>query len=96
MKTKPKAVKLDSAEFAILLELDAVQPGSKEKGRNFQFNTWALQADVRPLTRLKKRGLVDSEGRGLGKQWWITPAGIDAYETRAAQMLLAKYNAQNS
>lgn len=45
----------------------------------YQINTWALPAELQPhiheLPRLKRRGLVDGEGQGRSRQWWITDEG---------------------
>lgn len=46
----------------------------------YQFNTWALPPELPAhlLPNLKRRGLVDAEGRGNGRQWWITDQGKEA------------------
>lgn len=46
----------------------------------YQFNTWALPPELSAhlLPNLKRRGLVDAEGRGNGRQWWITDTGKEA------------------
>ena len=52
----------------------------KGEGGEYQLNTWAIDAGSiftrgRDLQSLKRRGLVDAEGRGNQRQWWITEAG---------------------
>jgi hypothetical protein len=48
----------------------------------YQFNTWRISGDGidsfkvgADLQSLKRRGLVDAEGRGSNRQWWITEDG---------------------
>lgn len=67
--------KLTPNELAILEHLG-------QDGGSWQVNTWAIQGErinsfwVRSdLNSLKRRGLVDAEGRGQYRQWWITEKG---------------------
>ena len=52
--------------------------------REYQFNAFAIPrehlSNAHDLPRLKQRGLIDGEGRGMMRQWWITDAGIKALE----------------
>lgn len=69
------SVKLTDVERALLAFLNE-QDG-------YQVNTWAIHAGDPfrkgiDLQSLKRRGLVDAEGRGMGRQWWITDAGKEA------------------
>ena len=54
---------------------------NKDDGR-YQYNWWAISGPGIPLfslkydlQSLKRRGLVDAEGRGNYRQWWITDKG---------------------
>lgn len=74
--------KLSDDERALLEELN-------QDGGTWQINTWALKAGspfsrANDLGRLQRRGLVAGEGRGNGRQWWITDDGKAALAAVAA------------
>lgn len=74
-------MKLDANDRALLEELN-------EDGGTYQINTWALKAGDpfrrgAQLQSLKRRGLIDAEGRTTSRQWWITDAGKAALEEEA-------------
>jgi hypothetical protein len=75
------AKKIDDEDRRVLEHLN------KEDGA-YQFNTWAIPSGGLSvgytLASLKRRGLVDAEGRGHSRQWWITEDGKAALRATEA------------
>lgn len=84
----PKTVKLSDPERALLEWFAAPEQDG------YQVNTWAIKISQieaasaftlgMDLQSLKRRGLLDAEGRGNNRQWWITDAGKEALKPEEA------------
>ena len=84
MAEQTKRPRLDEHQRKLLAWL-GTRDVDGDQAREFQFNTWTVPSEyegvrlhTRDLVSLKRRGLVDGEGRGNARQWWITEAGMEA------------------